>query len=53
VQAPLLALERGQVDLVCQSLTALAAEHETHTPTGADTARKATAFFAERAAQVA
>jgi hypothetical protein len=41
------------VDLLCQRLTTLAEAHETHTPPGADTARKAAAFFAERAAQVA
>jgi hypothetical protein len=52
-QAPLLALERGQVDLLCQSLTTLATDHEARAPTGAAQARKAAAFFAERAAQVA
>ncbi len=53
VQAPLLALERGQVDELCQTLRALATAQETRTPTGAELACKAAAYFAERAAQVA
>lgn len=52
VQAPLLALERGQVDPLCGSLTALAAAHADRAPEAAHTARKAAAYFADRAAQV-
>jgi hypothetical protein len=53
VQAPLRALERGQVDLLCQTLTTLAEEHADQAPVAADTARKAAAYFADRAAQLA
>ena len=51
IQAPLLALERGQVDLLCQALTTLAEAHADQAP--ADTTRKAAAYFAARAAQLA
>lgn len=53
VQAPLLALERGQVDRLCQSLTVLADAPEGRSPAGADTAHKTARYFADRAAQVA
>jgi len=53
IQAPLLALERGQPELVCQALEALAAEHAARSPDGADRARKAAAYFSARADQVA
>jgi hypothetical protein len=53
VQDPLQALDRGQVDQVCQALETLALAHEARTPEGADKACKATAYFADRAAQFA
>jgi hypothetical protein len=53
VQAPLRALERGQVDLLCQQVTTLAQEHADHLPAAADTARKAAAYFTDRVAQLA
>lgn len=53
VQAPLRALERGQVDRVCAALTALADAHDAQAPAAAKTARTAAAYFADRAAQVA
>ena len=49
IQAPLLALERGQVPHLCAALTTLADEHAVHAPDAADKARKAAAFFALRA----
>jgi hypothetical protein len=52
VQAPLLALERGQVDQVCASLTVLADAHAERAPDAAKTARTAAAYFADRAAQL-
>lgn len=52
VQTPLLALERGQVDQLCQQLTALAEAHTTRTPAGAETVHKAARYFADRAVQV-
>jgi hypothetical protein len=52
VQAPLLALERGQVALVTQTLETLAAAHALQTPEGAEKARKAAEYFASRAAQL-
>jgi hypothetical protein len=52
VQAPLLALERGQVDHVCAALTTLAAAHAERAPEAAKTARTAAAYFADRAAQL-
>jgi hypothetical protein len=53
VQAPLLALERGQVDQVCAALTTLADLQADQAPAAAKTARTAAAYFADRAAQVA
>jgi hypothetical protein len=53
VQAPLQALDRGQVDLVCAALEDLACAHAARTPEGADKARKAATYFADRAAQLA
>ncbi|HEY8285750.1 MAG TPA: ISKra4 family transposase [Chloroflexota bacterium] len=52
VQPALRALERGQADLLCQELTTLAQEHADQ-PAAADTARKAAAYFADRAPQLA
>lgn len=52
VQAPLRALERGQVGLLLQQVEALAQEHAGRTPDGADAARKAATYFADRAAQL-
>ena len=52
VQAPLLALERGQVDHVCAALTALADAQAAQAPAAAKTARTAAAYFADRAAQL-
>ncbi|MGH2411788.1 MAG: ISKra4 family transposase [Chloroflexota bacterium] len=52
VQAPLRALERGQVDHLVEQLTTLATEHADQAP-AADTARKAAAYFADRAPQLA
>jgi hypothetical protein len=52
VQAPLLALERGQVDSLCGSLTALAEAQADRAPDAAKTARTAAAYFADRAAQL-
>lgn len=52
VQAPLLALERGQVAHLCEALAALAQAHAERAPEAAHTARKAAAYFADRAAQV-
>jgi hypothetical protein len=45
-------LERGQVDRVCEALTALAEASADRVPEAAHTARKAAAYFADRAAQV-
>src|SRR5450755_251339 len=53
VQAPLLALERGQVDQVCAALRALAEGHAERAPDAAKTARTAATYFADRAAQLA
>ncbi len=53
VQAPLRALERGQVDRLCQQVTTLAQEYADPAPAAADTARKAATYFADRAAQLA
>jgi hypothetical protein len=52
VQAPLLALERGQVEQVCGALTTLATAHAERTPEAAKTVRTAAAYFADRAAQL-
>jgi hypothetical protein len=52
VQAPLLALERGQIAPLCAALTTLADEHAARAPDGADTARKAAAYFTLRADQL-
>jgi hypothetical protein len=52
VQAPLLALERGQVDQVCGALTAQAEAQAERAPDAAKTARTAAAYFADRAAQL-
>ncbi len=53
VQAPLLALERGQVAQVCSALADLAQATEAADPQGAHLARKAAAYFQARAAQLA
>ncbi len=53
VQAPLLALERGQVDQVCAALEDLAQAIEPSDLAGAQRARQAAAYFARRAAQLA
>lgn len=53
VQDPLHALDRGQVDQVCQALESLAVAQATRSPESADKARKAAAYFADRAAQLA
>jgi len=53
VHAPLLALERGQVDHLCQALTTLAVEHASRAPPAANKARKAAASFRDRAAPLA
>jgi hypothetical protein len=52
VQAPLLALERGQVAQVCAALTTLAEAHAARAPEAAKTTRTAAAYFADRAAQL-
>jgi hypothetical protein len=52
VQAPLLALERGQVPALCQMLETLAEAHAGRAPDAADTARKAAAYCTDRAAQL-
>jgi hypothetical protein len=49
VQAPLLALERGQVDQVVQAIRTLADAHAERAPDAAYTAYKAATYFAERA----
>jgi hypothetical protein len=53
VQAPLRALERGDLRALCQSLEAVAAAHELTAPTVATLARKTQTYFTQRAAQVA
>jgi len=53
VQAPLRYLERGQVDQLCACLTALATAHAEDRPPVAEEVAKTTAFFTDRAAQVA
>jgi len=52
VQAPLLALERGQVDQVCAAVLAQAEAQAERAPDAAKTARTAAAYFADRAAQL-
>jgi hypothetical protein len=52
VQAPLLALERGQVAQVCAALLTLAEAHAARAPEAAKTTRTAAAYFADRAAQL-
>ena len=52
VQAPLLALERGQVEQVCAALTTLAEAHAERAPDAAKTVLTAAAYFADRAAQL-
>lgn len=52
VQPPLLALERGQVDRVCAALTTLAEAQTDQAADAAKTARKAAAYFADRAVQL-
>jgi hypothetical protein len=53
VQAPLLALERGQVPALCQMLETLAEAHAARVPDAADKARTAAAYFEDRTAQIA
>ena len=52
VQAPLRALERGQVSALCQMLETLAQDHALQQPDAADKAHKAADYFRLRAAQV-
>jgi len=53
VQAPLRALERGQVARLCRQLTTLAQARPNRAPEVTDKIRKAAAYFADRAPQLA